>query len=86
MRRRFMRLAAPGQDLVRVGLVADVPHQPVVRRVEHVMQRDGQLHRAEIGRQMAAGLAHRVDQKLAQLVGQLRQLLALQLAQVRRDR
>ncbi len=34
-----MRLAPAGEDLVRIGLVADVPDQPVVRRVEHVMQR-----------------------------------------------
>jgi hypothetical protein len=49
-------LAAAGQDLVGVGLVADVPDQPVVRRVEDVMQGDGQFDRAEVGRQVAAGL------------------------------
>jgi hypothetical protein len=26
--------AAAGQDLVRIGLVADIPDQPVTRRVE----------------------------------------------------
>ena len=62
---------------MRIGLVADIPHQPVVRRVEHVMQRDGQFHRAQIGRQMPAGLAHRLDDVGAQLLGQLRQLRAL---------
>ena len=40
-------IAAPaaGEDLVRVGLVADVPDQPVVRRVEHVVQRDRRARR-----------------------------------------
>ena len=76
------RRTAPGQYLVRIGLVADIPHQPVFRRVEDVVQRDGQFHRAEIGGKMPAGLAHRFDQEGAQFVRQLRQLLALQFAQV----
>ena len=32
-------VAAAGEDLVRIGLMADVPDQPVARRVEHVVQR-----------------------------------------------
>ena len=77
-------LAPAGEDLVRVGLVAHVPDQPVVRRVEHVVQRDREFHRAEIGRQVAAGLAHRLDDEGAQLVGQLRQLAPFQGAQLGR--
>ena len=61
MRSCLHRLAPAGQHLVAVGLVADVPDQAVVRRVEHVMQRDRELDRAEVGREMAAGLAHRFD-------------------------
>ena len=60
-------VAPAGQHLVAVGLVADVPDDAVVRRVEHVVQRDRQLDRAEIGREVAAGLAHRFEQELAQL-------------------
>ena len=77
--------AAAGEHLVRVALVADVPDQPVLRRVEDVVQRDGQFDGAEVGRQVAAGLRHRFDQEVAQLAGQLRQLLALEAAQVGRD-
>ena len=40
-------VAPAGQDLVRIGLVPDVPDQPVVRRVEHRVQRDRQLHHPE---------------------------------------
>jgi hypothetical protein len=40
---------------VRIGLVADVPDEPVVRRVEDVVQRDGQFDDAEAGAEMAAG-------------------------------
>ena len=52
-------IAASGQDLVRIGLVADVPDQPVGRRIENVMQRDGELDHAEAGAEMAAGRRRR---------------------------
>ena len=41
-------LAPAGQHLVRIGLVAHVPDEAVVRRVEDVVQRDRQLDRAEV--------------------------------------
>ena len=75
--------AAAGQYLVRVSLVADIPDQAIFRRVEDVMQRDCQLDSAEIRRQMPAGARDRVDKKIAQLFRQLRQLLAIQCAQLR---
>ena len=50
------RCAAAGEDLVRIGLVADVPHDAVARRVEHVVQRQGQFHCTEVGSEMATGL------------------------------
>ena len=77
-------LAATGEDLVRIALVADVPDQPVIGGVEDTMQGQGQLDRTEIGREMATGLGDRFDQELAQLGGEGRQLLALQAAQVGR--
>ena len=63
--------------------MADVPDQPVGRRVEDVVQRDGQLDDAEARAQMAAGHRHGIDGLLPQLVGELPQLLGLQAAQVR---
>ena len=77
-------LAPAGQDLVRIGLVAHVPHQPVVRRVEHVVQRDRELDRAQVGAQVAAGARHAVEHEGAHFVGQLLELRRGQLAQVRR--
>ncbi len=77
-------VAAAGDDLVRIGLVADVPDQPVFRRVEHVMDRDGQFDHAEAGAEMPAGLADRRDHLLPELVRQLAQLVRLELAQVGR--
>ena len=71
--------AAPaGDDLVRIGLVADVPDQPVARRVEHVVQRHRELDHAQPGAEMAAGDRDGRDRLLAQLVGELAQLVGLQ--------
>ena len=77
-------VAAAGDDLVRIGLVADVPDQPVGRRVEHIMDRDRQLDHAEPGAEVAAGDRHRRNHFLAKLVGERRQLLLVQRAQIGR--
>ncbi|MNF65672.1 hypothetical protein D3C84_474420 [compost metagenome] len=63
-------LATTGEDLVWISLMTHVPHQPVVRGVEDVMQRDGQLDHAQAGTEMPTGLADRVEQFQAQLIGQ----------------
>ena len=52
------RLAASGEYLVRIGLVPDVPHDAVVRRIEHIVQRYRQFHGqcgAEVDRQCVRG-------------------------------
>ncbi len=77
-------VAPAGEDLVRIGLVADVPDQAVVGRVEHVMERDGELDHAEPGAEMAAGDRDRVDGLLPQFVRQLPQLLAIEAPEVGR--
>src|SRR5665647_3231848 len=77
-------VAPAGQNLVRIGLVADVPDQPIGRGVEHGMQGHGQLDHAQAGAEMAAGIGHGVDGLAPQLVGQLRQLLGRQVLHVAR--
>ncbi len=69
-------VAPPSQDLVRIGLVPDVPDQEVARGVEEVVQGDRQLDRAEVRGEVAAGLRDRADDLVTQLIGELRQLLA----------
>ena len=78
-------LVAPaGEDLVRVRLVADVPEDLVARRVHQRVQRDGQLARAEVGAEVAADLADRVDDVAADLLRDLDELLLAQGVQVLR--
>ena len=77
-------VAAPGQNLVGVGLVAHVPDQPVVGRIEHMMQGNGELDHAQTCAEMASGDRDRVDGLLAQLLRQLRQLVILKRAQLLR--
>ena len=67
-------LAAARENFVRIGLVADIPDDAVARRVVQIVQRDGELDHAEPRAEMAAGLADRVQQEGAQLIGELRQL------------
>ena len=75
-------VAAAGQDLVRVGLVADVPEDLVPGRVEQAVQRDRQLAGAEVGAEVAADLADRVDDQLAHLLGQPLELLVVEVGEV----
>ena len=67
---------------MRIGLVADIPHEPVTRRIEYPMQRDGKLHHAETGPQVPASHRYRVDHLLAQFGRQLRQIGRGKLAQI----
>jgi len=74
---------APARDdLVRIGLVADVPDDAVVRRVEHRMQRQRQFHRAQVGRQVAAGARNRLEHEATQFLGQRLELAPVQRAKV----
>ncbi len=67
-------VAPPGQDLVRVTLVTHVPDQPVARRVENRMQRDGQLDDPQPRAQVPASFRHGGNRFGPYLVGQLFQL------------
>ena len=52
-------LEAAGQELVRVGLMAGVPDDPVARRFEQPVERDRQLDDAERRAEVAAGRRRR---------------------------
>ena len=81
---RVELVAAAGEDLVRVGLVADVPEDLVARRVEQRVERHGDLAGAEVGAEVAADLADRVDDQLADLLRDLLELVVVEALQVGR--
>jgi hypothetical protein len=62
--------------------MANVPDNAVGRRIEHIVQRDGQLDHAETGAQMPAGHRHCTDRLGAQFVGDLGEVALAQLAQI----
>ena len=74
--------ATAGQNLVGIGLMADIPDQPVARRVEHVVQRHRQLDDAQACAQMAAGDGDGVDHLAPQLVRHLLQVAFWQIAKL----
>jgi hypothetical protein len=43
-----------GEQLVDVGLMTDIPDEPVPGRVEDSMEGKGQFHHTQVGRQMPA--------------------------------
>src|SRR5207302_3556384 len=75
---RVEPLATSGEDLVHVGLVAGVPHELVVRRVEDAMERDRELDRAEAGGDMTPGPLHGLDGAFADLATELEELVPRQ--------
>ena len=56
-----------GQDLVRIGLMADIPYQSVMGRLEDVMKRHCQLDNAKADAKKTTRLRHRANGRRAQL-------------------
>jgi hypothetical protein len=69
---------------VGIGLVTDVPDQAVVRSIEHVVERNGELDHPQPRTEMAARDGDGVDGFPTQFVGELTELPRLQAAQVGR--
>ena len=74
------------QNLVRIGLVAHVPDDLVVRCVEDVMQGDGKFDHTKTRTQMPASDGHGVDGLGPQFISDLTQIGFRQFAQIRRLR
>ena len=77
-------VAAAGEHLVRIGLVADVPDDLVLWRVEQAVERHRQLAHAEVGSEVTADLSDGVDHVLADLLRELLQLIVVELVEVLR--
>ncbi len=63
-------LAASGEELVDVGLVADVEDEMVLRRVEDVVHGERELDDSEVRAEMASGLREDRNQLLADFFGE----------------
>ena len=59
------------EQLMGIGLMADIPDKLIARGIELLMHGESQLHDAEIGREMAAVLRHGVDKNGAYFGGKL---------------
>ena len=77
-------VASSGQYLMHVGLVADVPNEPVGGKIEHAVQRQRQLDDAQVRREVAAVDGTRSNEQLANLTCQDVHLVALEALHVRR--
>ncbi len=82
---QFGEVLTAGEQLVHVGLVAGVPEDLVLGRVENPVQRDGELHHAEVGTEVTAGLGDRFDKEGPDLLRQLVQLLRAEPVQIARS-
>ena len=69
---------------MHVGLMTDVPQQGLSRRIEDPMQGDGELDRPEIRTKVPAGAGDRLNEDVADLLRQHRQLVGRQRPQVPR--
>jgi len=77
-------LVAAGEELVRIRLVAHVPHQLVVRRIEDRVQGDGEFHHAEPGADVPAGARAHVDEPVAEILREDAQFIAREATDVSR--
>ena len=75
-------VAPSGQNFMGIALMAHIPDQPIIRRVENIMDSRGQFDNAEPCPQMATGLRNRINGFGAQFIGKLAQLRNFELAQI----
>ena len=54
--------------------MANIPDDPIMGRLKHMVQSDGQFDNAEAGAEVAAGHRDGVQHLVAQFPGQFRQL------------
>src|SRR5690606_4799497 len=77
-------IAAPRKDLVGIGLMTDIPDQPIPWRVEDPVQGHRELDDPETRAEVTARHRYGIDRLLAQLGRKLRKILFRQPAQVLR--
>ncbi len=78
-------VAAAGQDLVRIALVADIEDQPVMRGIENLVNGNRELDHTETRAQVPAGARNGIDHLGAQFSGEFRHLLVVDGFQIGRN-
>src|SRR6185503_6507688 len=71
-------IPAPGKYFMPVSLVANIPNQLIIRRVENIVKRYGKFHHAEACRKMPAMHAYHIHDILTKFVRYLVQLGTVQ--------
>ena len=80
---RAETIPAAGDDLVDIALMPDIENDAVNRRVIDAVKGQGQLHGAQVGRQMSAGLGNRLDKEDAHFIRKGFQFLLRQRLDIR---
>ena len=76
-------LATSGEDLVDIGLMADIPDDLVFGSIVEIMQRDSQLDRAERrGENVPPDFADAIDDVMTNLAAKLLELLGSERLQI----
>ncbi len=75
---------APGNQLVRIDLMAGVPNQPIVLEIERLMQSQANLDDSQIRREVRTAATHEITQHLAHLGRQPLQLRQRKFSQIMR--
>ena len=78
-------ITTAGKNFMGIGLMADIPYQPVVGGIEYVMQRHRQLDDAKTGAQMPARDGNRLNGLIANFVGKLFQIIGGEYPNIRRN-
>ena len=65
--------APAGENFMDIGLMPHIPDNAVRRAVKDTVQRNRQLHHAQIGGKMSARFGYGADQKFTDLPGELRE-------------
>ncbi len=51
-------ITSTGEQLVGIGLMADIPDDFIIRCIKDIMQGNGEFHHPETGRKMAPGFGN----------------------------
>ena len=79
-------VVAAGDQLVGIGLVAHIPHHPVVVEVEGLVEGQGEFHHPQAGAEVATAGAHHLQVAFTDLAGDALQLGGAQAVQLIRVR